>query len=194
MGNRLSQRLRPYPNPAELATMYATPHDHTQFADHITRVDTTIALGIALAGRLFGDDRHIAIADLSCGNAAIAEGIRRQGDSLLLGDFAPGYLYTGKIEQTARHLPQVDMFVCCETLEHVDDPLAVLRLIRPRTGSLLLSTPVENWDDGNLEHVWSWSREGVEDHLFHARFDVLDYAEVDGRPQGGYLWGIWSCE
>lgn len=193
MGRRLSQRLRDYPTPTELAAMYAVPHDHTNFADHVARVEATIGLGMGMIADLY-PHQHVTIADLSCGNGAIAEGIRRQGDSLLLGDFAPGYLYTGKIEQTARHLPQVDMFVCCETLEHVDDPLAVLRLIRPRTGSLLLSTPIENWDDGNPEHTFAWSREGVEDHLFHARFEVLDYAEVDGRPQGGYLWGIWSCE
>lgn len=193
MGRVLTKRLRDYPTPTELAVMYATPHDHTHFADHIARVDATIQVGIDLAERLF-DDRHITIADLSCGNAAIAEGIRRQGDSLLLGDFAPGYHYTGKIEHTLKQLPQVDMFVCCETIEHLDDPQSVLKHLRARVESLVLSTPVENWDDGNGEHIWSWSREGVEDLLFNARFEVLDYAEVDGRPQGGYLWGIWSCE
>lgn len=181
-------RLRPAHSLDELARLYSTPHNHTHFADHITRVAATIEAGLALA--VGGVDRA---ADLSCGSGAILDAL--PAATKYYGDFAPGYDYNGPLEETLHQIPDVDLYVCCETLEHLDDPAAVLKLIRGKTDRLLLSTPVDAWNDhNNPEHYWAWSRDGVEDLLTVAGFNVVSYAAADLRASGyQYCFGIWGC-
>lgn len=179
-------RLRPAHSPGRLAEMYAAPHDHRRWHDHHLRVDATIAL----AKWLIGDATH-AVADLSCGNGAILRAI--PATVRVFGDFAPGYEHTGPIEDTIRQIPGVDLFVCSETIEHLDDPDKVLKLIRQKTNALVLSTPVDAWDDGNEQHYWAWSREGVEEMLTAAGFKAATFMALDFRPMGlPYCFGIWG--
>lgn len=187
------KQLRPYPSPEVLDDMYSRPHDHTVFPDHLERVAKTVELGLRFrfTSPLLNGSRRISIADLSCGNAAIAEGVRRHGDSLLLGDFAPGYLYEGPIEETIESIPMVDLFVCCETLEHVRVPSKVLGLIRDVSHSLLLSTPIDAWDDNNPEHTFAWSRDDLVQLLEESDWTVQMETTVDMRPQGyPYCWWV----
>ena len=183
------KRLRPLPSPGELTAMYATPHDHRLYGrGHDERVEATIALALA---NIADTDRGM-VADLSCGNGEIAR--RIAGRSTILGDFALGYGITGPIEETAARVGWVNVWVLSETLEHVDDPVAVLREIRPRAGHLVLSTPLECWDDTNGEHCWSWDREGVEELLGEAGWMVTAFDSVDSRTWGEpYLYGLWVC-
>lgn len=179
-------RLRPPHTPEQLEQVYATPHSHTKWLDHKVRVAVTAQFAHQLAG-------HVnSAADLSCGDATIINAL--DVDTRYLGDFAPGYDLTGPIDDTIDQIPVVDLFVCCETLEHVDDPAATLALIRDKTKTLVLSTPVDAFGDINPEHYWAWSRQGVEDLLSVARFQVLAYTAVDCRPGGGeYMFGVWYC-
>lgn len=181
------RRLRPAHSPERLAEIYATPHDHTQFPDHNLRVDATIAL----ANWMAGDGLGIA-ADLSCGNGAVLSAI--SAELRIFGDLAPGYEYSGPLEKTIAQIPLADMYVCCETLEHLDNPDHALRLIRHKARSLILSTPVDAWDDDNEEHYWAWSREGVEKMLTAAGFEVGVYSCIDFTPLGlPYNFGIWAA-
>lgn len=175
----MRERLRPLP---DLAEMYKVPHDHHQWGDHEIRVNATILAGLKLCG-----DGVASAADLSCGNGSILDAMPAQ--VRYHGDFAPGYPITGPIEETVGRIPNVDLFINCETVEHLDDPDMVLKLIRAKTSMLLLSTPVGAWGDGNPEHVWCWDRREVELMLDAAGFAVKDYAEV--APS--YTFGIWSC-
>jgi hypothetical protein len=180
-----AKRLRPAHDAATLAELYAKPHDHTAWADHVTRVEATVEEGRRLVDA-FGD--VVTAADLSCGDAAIME---RLGFGFgELGDLAPGYQYVGPIEQTIEALAPVDLFVCCETLEHLDDPAAVLRQIRAKTRLLLLSTPVDAWDDDNVEHYWAWSVSDVTGLLNDAGFTTDQFRLVDGPV---YRFGIWGA-
>lgn len=130
-------------------------------------------------------------ADLSCGDGAILNAI--EATDRLFGDFAPGYEYQGPIEQTIHHVDPVDVFVCCETVEHLDDPDLVLEAIRGKTDWLVLSTPVDAWDDTNPEHLWAWSRAGVEAMLHTAGFTPHAYEVLDFRARGPqfYCFGMW---
>ena len=119
------RRLRPAHDAATLASIYAQPHDANRWEDHRQRVAASIAFIEARSKRYAG-----TIADLSCGNGAIARGVAFPDDTVILGDFAPGYDITGPIEQTIDDIPHVDLFICSETLEHVDDPALVLGKIR----------------------------------------------------------------
>lgn len=182
-------RLRPTPTPGELARLYARPHDHLQWADHVYRVDVTSALAYHMLPPMG------TVADLSCGNALIARRLQQSHQArLILGDYAPGYEHTGPIEETIDRIPRVDLFICSETIEHLDDPDRVLAQIRARTDRLLLSTPDGETGDDNPEHVWGWDAEAVEKMLREAGFIPDVHTTVDLRPAGGvYAFQIWAC-
>lgn len=180
------KRLRPAYTGEQLAALYAAPHDHRRWRDHHLRVDVTSSVARWMAG----GGVHRA-ADLSCGNGAILDALPAKVKHF--GDFAPGYAHQGPIEETILRIPNVDVYVCSETLEHVDDPDLVLRLIRERSATLVLSTPVDAWDDDNPEHYWAWSREDVEAMLTAAGWRLHVYSEVDFRPMGlPYCFGVWG--
>lgn len=185
----MRRRLRPMPTADELAELYAKPHDHLRWEDHVFRVDVTSALA-----------HHLlppggTVADLSCGNALIARRLQEShGATLVLGDFAPGYQHTGPIEQTIELIEPVDLFICSETIEHLDDPDAVLARIRTKTNRLLLSTPDGEDNDENPEHVWGFDAEAVEKMLCAAGFNPDVHTTLDFRPAGGvYAYQIWAC-
>lgn len=185
----MRQRLRPTPDQDELSRLYAIPHDHTRWQDHRIRVDVTSALchNVCPLGG--------TVADLSCGDAVIARRLAEShGARLILGDYAPGYDHTGPVEQTIRNVRGVDLWLCCETLEHLDDPDTVLREIRPRTDWLVVSTPDGETDDSNPEHVWGWDADAVEKMLRDAGFTPSGFTALDLRPAGFlYRYQIWVC-
>lgn len=179
-------RLRPAYSDDQLRQIYAAPHDHRRWRDHHLRVDVTTAVA-----RWVAYPQVARAADLSCGNGAILKEV--PASTRYFGDYAPGYQYQGPIEKTLAEIPQVDLFVCSETIEHLDDPDSVLRGIRDRSRALVLSTPVDAWDDANPEHYWAWSREDVEAMLAGSGWDMVVYAEADLRPLGlPYCFGIWG--
>lgn len=181
-------RLRDMPSPGELATMYVTPHDHTRWVDHRIRVDMTTDLAAYLV------QPGQTVADLSCGDASIAKRlIVRCQVSAVLGDLAAGYDLCGPIEDTIEQIPHVNLFVCSETIEHLDDPDKVLKQIRAKTDLLVLSTPDGETDGSrNREHVWGWDSEAVEQMLVDAGFLPWTKVLLDLRLAGGeYCYQIW---
>lgn len=193
-------RLRPAYAFSQMDAIYAEPHRHENFADHIRRVDETVELGFhAIKNFVDIEDGTYYIADLSCGDAHIPRRLAAPyGDKvdLILGDYAPGYALQGSISTTigAMKVNKVHTFVCCETAEHVDNPDAMLAMIRQHAGTLLFSTPIGNHDDTNPEHLWAWDRGDVQDMLRDAGFVPTFYTEFDPRGEGyPYCWGIWFC-
>ena len=181
----MRQRVRPAWTVDELARIYATPHDHNLWGrGHGERVQATIELAKTIPST--------SIADLSCGNAAIARAL--DAPDKHLGDYAAGYQFQGPIDETIHQIPVVDLFICCETIEHLDDPDHTLALIRPKARNLVLSTPIDAWDDGTPEHYWAWDRDEVETMLHAAGFTVAAFISVDSRPyREPYLYGIWHA-
>lgn len=180
------KRLRPKWSDEDLKRIYARPHNHLQWRDHHLRVALTQAVGVWMA-----NGGLTSAADLSCGNGAVLKSV--PAEYKYYGDFAPGYEYMGPLEKTLDEIPYVDLFVCCETLEHLDDPLAALKKIRSKAGMILLSTPVDNFDDANEEHYWAWSKQDVDGLLTEAGFRHWLYTDVDPRPEEGpYKYGIWG--
>lgn len=182
------RRLREAHSPAKLAELYRRPHDHRRWADHLLRVDTTISTArwMARAGIR-------SAADLSCGNGAIVDAV--EVAYRYKGDLAPGYPICGPLEETLDQIPTVDLYVCSETLEHLDDPGVALKQIRGKARMLVLSTPVEAWEDPNEEHYWAYDRAGVEELLDAAGFRVSCFSTVDFRhiSDDFYCFGVWGC-
>lgn len=184
------KRLRPKWSDEELAKIYAKPHDHYKYGrGHGLRVEVTQNI-------LKSMSRHVRAetgADLSCGNGAILKHIKLK--KYYLGDFAKGYEFEGPLEKTIHEIPFVDIYVCSETLEHLDDPLSALKLIREKSKTLVLSTPIENWNDTNGEHYWSYDREGVEELLKESGWVPNVFLFLDTTVfREPYKYGIWGCK
>jgi hypothetical protein len=175
-------RLRPAYSPEELAELYAVPHDHTRWQDHLLRVDMTVQVTRFMykGGR---------VADLSCGSAAIPLAVTPDP---ILGDIAPGYQYHGPIEQTIDSLQNVQLFICCETLEHLDDPDMVLRKIRAKTDTLVLSTPLGEFTDHNPEHYWGWDGMSLQWMVQDAGFTPVVQTALR-FPEINVMFAIWGC-
>ena len=183
----MRQRVRPRWSDKELREIYSKPHDHNNWHDHLIRVEATKQV----AKWMFDSEIiNNSVADLSCGNGEIARYLN--ADRTFLGDFAPGYEYFGPIERTLDEIPDVDLFVCSETLEHLDDPDLVLKKIRAKTEKILISTPLDNWDDPNAEHYWAWGKTDIEAMLRLAGFQPEIYMCIE-LPHYLYNYQIWGC-
>lgn len=185
-------RLRDLPDPDELARVYAQPHNHRDFGrGHSERVNKMIELGRDVVGHV--RPRPMRVADLSCGNGVVATSLTNERDTVLLGDIAPGWPLHGPIEQTITAIDRVDMFIMGETLEHLDDPVAVLKQVARKTDYLLASTPTENWGDTNAEHLWAWDWDYLEETMLRNGYlDVVAHDVVDSRQWGEpYRYDIW---
>lgn len=178
-------RLRPAYTESELAKIYATPHDHRRWIDHHLRVGVTIEF----CG-WFKSCGVQTVADLSCGDAAIARAL--DVEERILGDYAPGYKWTGPIEETIHQIRNVDLFILSETLEHLDNPEQVLMEIRKKTRYLVLSTPEGETSNGNPEHYWGWDSTEVERLLVGAGFTPEIHTVLNLREYG-YDFQIWGC-
>lgn len=177
-------RLRPPYTADELRQLYPVPHDHTAWPDHRLRVELTVALLKWM--------EPTSIADLSCGDGAVANAFPWVLPRFL-GDLAPGHPFHGPIEDTLDLVPSVDVFVCCETLEHLDDPDLVLSRIRGKARRLVLSTPDGEMTDGNPQHYWGWDREGVRHMLLVAGWSPM--VELGFEVPGlGVRFQLWGCE
>jgi hypothetical protein len=136
------------------------------------------------------------IADLSCGDAVIGRTLAPQ--RLILGDFAPGYEICGPIEETVYRIPQVGMFILSETLEHLDDPDAMLAAIRSKSATLVLSTPIGEITDENEHHYWGWDQVGVREMLLRAGWGPEYQCDIHylSQPNSGWApasYQLWGC-
>ena len=184
------KKLREFYTAKELAEIYATPHDHAIYGrGHGIRVNMTIQLAKDMAYQAEAK----SVADLSCGNGAIAKAL--DIEKTILGDYAEGYEYSGFLEVNLKKIKNVDLYICSESIEHVEDPGSVLNLIRSKSQTLILSTPIDAWYDTNDEHYWAWGKQDVEMLLKNAGwtpdvFVMLD-TTVFGEP---YIYGMWGCK
>lgn len=179
-------RLREAHDAAYLAALYAKPHAHEYWQDHRQRVRSTIAL----AGFFEGVS---SVADLSAGDGAIINAL--DAPKKYIGDFAPKYEFHGAIEKTIDQIPNVDLFILSETLEHLDDPDAVLAKIRAKTRYLVLSTPDGEIALDNPEHYWGWDSDGVREMLVRAEFKPVVFSSLTFTdPALTYDYQMWGCK
>lgn len=180
----MRKRLRPAYSDQDLKSIYSEPHQHAEWKDHKLRVQMTIAFA-----SWFGEVN--SVADLSCGDATIANNI--EAKERYLGDFAPGYEFTGAIDETIDLIPKVDLFICSETIEHLDDPETTLKKIREKTKWLIVTTPNGEADDNNPQHYWGWDVDGVRELLISTGFKPV-IANVLHFENYVYDYQFWGCE
>lgn len=164
--------------------VYTVQYQHRNWADHQERIGELVQIVAELD--------PTSAADLSAGDGAVLDSLdcpKVYGDVVEVD----GWL-CGPVEDTVAMLEPVDLFVSSETLEHLDNPLRHLADVRSKASRLLLSTPVHAGGvDENPEHVWQWDVTDVDQLLSATGWTVVDYLDLDYRPAGGYLTGVWVC-
>lgn len=159
--------------------MYSRDYDHTRWGDHIERVSVTAGL-VAGAVRRFNLS---LVADLSCGDGGIlTQAMKITPFTAVRGDLRPGWRLAGPIEETVGSLMPVDLFLCSETLEHVEDPDELLRKIRTTARYLVLSTPDGETGDGNIEHYWGWDKDDILKMLTAAGWTPRSFLSLTSPP------------
>jgi hypothetical protein len=179
-------RLREAYSNEQLAQVYKTPHNHEKWIDHRLRVQMTIAFSSWFSN-------IESVADLSAGDAAIINAIN--APKKYIGDFAPKYEFCGAIDETIDLIPKVDLFICSETIEHLDNPEVTLAKIREKTSALILTTPDGELNDENPEHYWGWDKEGVKELLINAGFEPVIFSSLTfENPLLVYDYQMWGCK
>lgn len=179
-------RLRPAVDDTAAFYLHRYPngYDHRVWLDHRERIPATVDFTVAALATELGQPPVRTIADLSCGDGALALSLAVRldcPDRPFLGDVngasGMGDLdVIGPLPDTLGLLTDdpVDLYVCSETLEHLDDPETFLHTLRSRTRYLLVTTPEGETGSSNPEHYWGWDSEFM-------HFLLVDY---------GFTWPV----
>lgn len=176
---------------------YPSGYQHTVWPDHVERVAASvqfISTWVRESGQVIG-----SIADLSCGDGTIPRelSVRTGADRLVLGDInrQEGLRIVGPLPDTLEELtPPVDLYVCSETIEHMDDPDFLLQQLRLKSKFLFVSTPVsEPLHYGNTEHYWSWDTDDIGQMLADADWSPVDHQVFVPVSNQTYTFQFWMC-
>lgn len=178
------RKLRRFHTPQRLAEIYANQYQHVQWQSHQERVQVTTEI----AQRLIDAEGIKRIADFSAGDRAIVSGLAGYTDAWLHDITDDG---VDIVERLREETFQYDLFICTETIEHVERPWELLEEIAPRTRWLLLSTPLdEDPAEDNWEHYWSFEAVDIDDLLIQSGFP--HGVMTTHRPATGpYTYQIW---
>ena len=101
------------------------------------------------------------------------------------------------IEETLAVDRYFDMIVLTEILEHVEDPVLILRMARARAAVLVASSPLipdNGRIDDNPEHLWQFDSVGYRDLLVSGGWDPVSLVPVSFFvEQFGYDFQIWAA-
>lgn len=185
------KQLRPFYTPEQLPAIYSRPYNHTRWEDHKIRVRVTIDIARIICDHIKAE----TAADLSCGDGAILAGLQLPRENCIYGDFVriPQLDYLGTIEDNITRIPDIDLFILSETLEHVEQPSQLLHNIRSKTRALILTTPEGETGDENPEHYWGWDRTDIRDMLTTTGFTPRTMTLLDPHVAGGYTYQIWGA-
>jgi hypothetical protein len=209
-------RLRDaYPDAGQFYTdRYPDGYQHALWPDHIERVQASVDFALPHLSSAMVN----SVADLSCGDAAIVEKILlSHGPNrirrIVLGDLklntgivtggydSPLYaipsrveLFEGPAETALDAMDPVDLFVCSETVEHLDDPDTFLAAVHGKARHLLLTTPEAETDPAtNPEHYWGWDSLAVSQMLFTAGWHVYDHTIFTPVSADTYRFQMWMA-
>jgi hypothetical protein len=98
------------------------------------------------------------------------------------------------ISTALSEVPQVDLVVLTETLEHMDDPDSILRIARKHAKHLIASSPLirEPRIDDNSEHLWQWDDVGYREMLEQAGWNPEMVAVFSVLPPY-YEFQLWGA-
>lgn len=179
------RKLRRFHSETELKRIYAEKYESSKWQEHVRRIEFTRNI----TQELITEHGLTTLADLSCGDGEVTRTLRGLTHQHLRD-------YTDHHEDilsllTALPRP-VDLFVCTETIEHLEAPWTVIEKIAEKTKWLVLSCPNDERGDGNWEHYWSFDQNDVLDMLSHAGFTEPKYHAL-WEPGWYYDYQIWTA-
>jgi hypothetical protein len=102
------------------------------------------------------------------------------------------------LEETLSEARFYDLIVLTEILEHVEDPVAMLRLARAHANTVVASSPLLMDDgriDDNPEHLWQFDAMGYSQMLEEAGWRPITCVPVSLMPvQFTYDFQIWGAQ
>jgi hypothetical protein len=102
------------------------------------------------------------------------------------------------IEDTLSEGRVYDLVVLTEILEHVEDPVAILRMARQCAKSVVASSPLIPYNgrlDDNPEHLWQFDAPGYDEMLKEAGWTPITFVPVTLTPvQFVYDFQIWGAQ
>lgn len=73
-------------------------------------------------------------------------------------------------------IPQADVYVMTEVLEHLNDPHEMVRRVRRRNAQLVASSPwTETYESHDECHAWAWDMEGYANMIRTAGFKIVEH-------------------
>lgn len=100
----------------------------------------------------------------------------------------------GDLLSALNTIPEVDVIVLTEILEHLEDPDQVLSLARQKAKKLVASSPIEEpVGIVNSEHLWSFGKDGYHDMLVDTGWSPFSYTEIgfENTSQFYYTYQLW---
>lgn len=162
--------------PRERPVNYQLPRDNAVWPDHRLRTRVTAEI-IAWLGAdtvcdpAAGDGSILAAAhELRPFTRVVAGDISEPNRAKLAEKDWIGTVVHGAAEDVIS-ASVVDLVVLTEFLEHVPDPVSILRMARQKAKRLVASSPVwsgPTFVDRNEEHLWMFTAQGFEDMLVDA--------------------------
>lgn len=181
------RKLRRFYDEVTLRKIYAERYNSSQWHEHMRRV----AFTRSIIQQLISEHGLTTMADLSCGDTEVTRTLtglthRHLRDFTDYGEDILSLL--------SGVMNSVDLFVCTETIEHLEAPWTVIERIREKAKWLVLSCPNDERSvgEGNWEHYWSFTQNDVLDILTQAGFTETKYHGL-WEPGWAYDYQIWTA-
>lgn len=196
------------------ADRYPGGYQHTRWSDHVERIAATSSF----AAPWLDYYNITSLADPSAGDGALARALIATAPRIhqaYVGDLNPGpelaqgwssvtpYVWVNleptpldrsldQLDLSRENVP-VDLLVCSETLEHLDDPDAFLLRAKRSARSILITTPENETATDNLEHYWGWDSEAVSAMLHEAGWRTVDHTIFQPLTADTYRFQMWMA-
>ena len=186
---------------------YQVERSNSQWHDHVLRVQVTSALISWI--------RPVTILDPAAGDGSIVAASHRLVpiEGAYVADISrPNFYKLGAamrpllppnlrvacqtIEETLADDFQFDVVVLTEILEHVEDPVSILKMARERASFLVASSPVfldANHLDSNPEHLWMFDANGYAEMLKEAGWDEFVFIPIH-LADFPYDFQLWAAK
>lgn len=182
------------------APVYEGVRSNYRWRDHVMRLLVT-------AGAIAWLDPK-SILDPATGDASIIKAAHRLAplEHAHLGDVSTAQiadlwgqdfgfrceLSAGDALEFMRRHKKHDVVVLTEILEHVEEPEELLRLAREKGNYLVASSPLNETDRSNHEHLWSWTEAAYRQMLIDTGWRPMVYIPIQFSDYP-YTFQLWVC-
>jgi SAM-dependent methyltransferase len=154
-----------------------------------------------------GTKNNIRILDFGCGMGYLTYAIARRGYNVIGLDISPvavkkakerygdNYLCMDILNKSTYKIGSFDVILCIEMIEHVIDPVALIKNLRYLLGAggqIILTTPSKSsfpndaiWETDNPPvHLWWFTQKAIEEIAFSAGYSKIEFIDIRQAPTG----------